>query len=285
MMGFLQGTLNMGKGDSAIERSLRRLTSRKNRYIIPGVLIGLFFLYLIRGCHLTSFDEAHYRIGQSNSWNTLNLMGKEKNFAAFNNALLASIGKQEQILIRAVVTDNPLADLQSGNLQGILTTLEENYSNINFLVFSDTYFSTGPVLLIPAKVPVDGWNEMRKKIIGISIETPHLLNLEENPSIEVKLYQDILVALADLSQRKIDGAIFPLIPAVTYTETFYKDEIKIATLPLTSEGVRLAAKKNKQGEELIKQFNQGLAKLKEEGSFDELLNRWGFINPEKVVEP
>lgn len=275
----------MSIADSPPEQNLRIAVSKKYRYIILGVALGLAFFYLIRSCSLiiNNFSEETYRIGQDSRWRDLNLMGKERNFSAFSNELLINIAQTEHFHVNLTVNFNLMTELEQGNLQGILTTTEPNYLNERQLLFSEPYFLTGPVLIIPSVTPVDGWNEKRKKIIAIPASSPHLLNMEQDPSIQVKLYHDILLALADLNEKRIDGAVFPVLPASTYITTFYKNELKIATLPLTSEGVRLVALNNPTGESLVKSFNSGLSLLKEKGTYQELLERWGLINTDQIA--
>jgi polar amino acid transport system substrate-binding protein len=261
--------------------------SKRKGYIALGCILGLSLFYLLRSCTLDTFMEATYYIGQDSRWQNLNLMGKERNFSAFNNDLLGAIAKQEHIRIHLSATHEAdlIPQLEKGNLQGALTSLQSSYLNENRLIFSDPYFRIGPVLIIPLTAPINGWNEKRKKIIGIQRSTAHsLLNLEQDPSIEIKLYNDFLSALTDLSERRIDGAILSAIPAYIYVSTFFKNELKIATLPLTDEGVRLATLKNERGELLIKHFNEGLAALKQNGTYQKILESWGLIDIEQIVD-
>lgn len=257
---------------------------KRNRYITLIFLLGFVLFYLMKGCHLNTLSDENYYIGQDTRWRSINLMGKERNVSAFSNDLLATIAKLEHIHIQVVITAESelIPDLEKDNLQGILTAAPTNYLNEKFL-FSEPYFPIGHVLIISSTAPVEGWNEKGKKIIGIQAKDHQLLKLAQDPSIQIKVYNDMLTALADLSERRIDGAILPVIPAYTYVTTFYKNDLKIATLPLTDEGIRLVVPKNQKGEFLIKHFNEGLAMLKENKSYYKMLERWGLINIEDIV--
>lgn len=267
------------------EKGHRFFASKKNRYITLSCLLGLSLFFLFGGCGLNRSSKSEYYIGQDSRWRAFNLMGRERNFAAFTNDLLARISRQEKFGVRIIVTPTSelLSDLERGKLQGALILQEPSHLTENRFVFSDPYFLVGPVLILPVKAPIDGgWNEKGRKIVGMLNNSHSLLNLEQDPTIQVKLYDDILKALSDLNERRIDGVILPAIPAYTYVTTFYKNELKIATLPLTDEGVRLVALKNEEGELLIKRFNEGLAKLKENGTYQKILEQWGFINFEQI---
>lgn len=261
----------------AIQKS--PVLAKRYRYIAIGLLLGLCLFYLFRSCTLDSFSQIIY-IGQDPEWHELNLMGKDRNLSAFNKDLLMAIAKQENFHARLVVNSDPVKDLEQEKLQGILTTMKPNYLNENRFLFSEPYFRTGPVLIIPSSVAENKWNEKRKRIVAIQKQSHLISTLEQDPSIQIKFYDDILSALADLSERRIDGAIFPAIPAYTYTHTFYKHELKIATLPLTDDGVRFVTLKNDAGQSLIKKFNDGLQTLKQDGTYQKLIERWGLIHIE-----
>lgn len=287
----------MGSVHLVSEKDKNLFASKKNRYIALGCILGLALFFLFRGCSLSETLEKEYTIGQDSRWRGTNLMGNERNLSAFNNDLLAAIAKQGKFRIRFIVTPTTelLPNLEQGKLQAILTTLQPSYLHENRLIFSDPYFLTGPVLIIPATAPIEGWNEKAKKIVGILPNSPVFLNLEQDPSIQLKLflekdpsiqiqlYDDTLKALSDLSARRIDGALIPAIPAYTYVRTFYKNELKVVTLPLSEEGVRLVALKNEEGELLIKHFNEGLAALKQNGTYKKMLEQWGLIDVEQMA--
>ena len=259
-------------------------SSKKIPYLVLGIILGLSFLFFIRSCSFNNHPDMTFHIGQDSRWATLNLMGKERNLTAFNNELLSSIAKLENFNIRIEITSaaDLISDLEEGTLQGALTSVQPSYLNEENLIFSNPYFHIGPVLIIPSTAPIEGWNDKRKKIIGIPLYSPILTSLEEDSTIQTKIYDDILHALSDLSDHKIDGAIFPAIPAKTYVRTFYRHELKIATLPLTDEAIRLTALKNEKGIMLIELFNKGLAALKKDETYDKFLDRWSLINVEKI---
>lgn len=265
----------------------KRLFQPKNRLRIlgAGFLIVLLIL-LIKSCSTNSQAVTDYYIGQDSQWPGLELMGKERNIMAFNSDLLATIAKTERLRIHLINGSSKelFSQLEQGLLQGVITNLKPDYSNEDRLIFSDPYFLLGPVLIIPSTAPIQGWNEKAKKIIAIPSRTPNILNLVSDPSIQTKFYDDILRALADLSDHNIDGVVFPALPAHVYTKTFYSQELKIATLPLNDDGLRLAALKNDAGKLLIEYFNKGLAELKQKGTYQQLIDQWGLVDIE-AIEP
>lgn len=251
--------------------------TKKKLYIISGILLGLICFFIFRSCSLNHVFEETYTIGENTEWKNLHLNGKVRNLVAFNHELLTTLSEEEDFHLKLIPSSKPLEDLRKGKLDGILTSLPPNSFN-GKLAYSDPYFLSGPILITSSQPKKNGG----QSIIGVPEHSPLLSALEQDPSIEVRIYDDILDALADLREKRIDGAIFPALIAYTYTEAFYDQELKIATSPLTDEGIRLATLNDKKGQAFIKAFNEGLKKLKENGTYREILERWGFIDIENI---
>ena len=76
--------------------------------------------------------------------------------------------------------------------------------------------------------------------------------------------------------HNLDGCLIPILAATSYIRDLYQGQVKIATPPLTDEGLRLVAKHN-TAQELIKKFNDGLEKMHKDGSYHELAHKWGLV--------
>lgn len=263
------------------------LSSGKARLIALAGIFGIFLLFLFfKGCSSEIVTDFEYSIGQDTEWREINLLGKQRNLVAFNQDLLTQIAKTENLRFKMVPVYNHdlISDLEQERVRAILTTLAPGPVYEGQFVFSDPYFLTGPVLVIPSSSSVKEWEEIPKKIIGTEIRSPSIARFEKDPTVQKKFYDEILTALSDLSVYRIDGAIFPAIPAHTYVNTFYKNELKIVTPPLTGDGIRLVAKKNEIGELLVSKFNEGLKAVQESGAYAGMLERWGLVNVDRIQE-
>ncbi|MBA2368488.1 MAG: amino acid ABC transporter substrate-binding protein [Candidatus Protochlamydia sp.] len=264
----------------------------KNKWISSSKLlkgVGIAFVillifFLIRGCSASDAIRNCYIIGQDERWTSIDVMNKERELAAFNIELLTAIAHEEKmrLTLKPTAGNLLLGRLNNRELDGISSNLEPTMMNQLTYLFSEPYFPTGPVLIISAREKLKGWNENADKIVAVQAKSPAILNLEKDPTIHIKLYNNILRALADLDDQKIDGAVFPALPSYVYTNTFYEGKLKVATAPLNNEGLRLIALKDERGKELIESFNEGLQKIRENGVYQDLLTEWGFINFEKI---
>ena len=259
-------------------------SSKKIRFWVA--FAGLVFLLLLgfKACSHHGADIPLYVIGEDINWTNINLMGKERSISAFSSDLMKEIALEEGARFRISLVQNAeiLEKLESQDLDGILTALEPNVIYRNRFIFSEPYFLLGNVLVLPIEAKLSGFNEKAKKIIGVNPTDTSILQLENRSQFELKMYDNILKALSDVEQRRIDGAIFLALPAYIYTRTFYDKKLRVATTPLTNEGLRLMVLKGQKGEELIKLFNEGLATSKKNGKYDQLIKNWGLVNPEKI---
>lgn len=250
---------------------------------VIGVLVGLFIL---RGCLGGKSEDSAYYIGRDARWPALTIMGKERNLTAFSDELVSEIGKIEGIglYISSTASNQWSSLLAKDEVDGMLSTLLPTSQNQAGLIFSEPYLLTGPVLIVPQKSAVHSWNEISQKIIGVTPDSSSLFELEKDSTIRIRLYDNALKALSDLDENRIDGVILPAVIAYTYSRTFYPGRLKIATTPLTQEGVRLITLKNAKGQQLVNHFNNGLAKLKKNGTYEALILNWGLVDPSQLKD-
>lgn len=266
-------------------RKLSHLLSARKRFATIGLIsVILLLAYLFYHHSNAGFDKDEYLIGIDNRWKELQLFEKERSFSAFSQDVLSAIAKEEKIRFRMVNSrSSEMEDkLTEGEFQGIISGIKPTEIKQRTFVFSDPYYALGPVLTVSTSSEIEGWNEMARKIIGIYAFSPTIMELQRDHAMQVKQYDDIKKALEDLNDHKIDGVIFPVLPSLIYTKTFYPGLLKVTTPPLDDEGVHLVALKNRAGETLIKRFNEGLEKIKKNGVYEQLLERWDLINTENI---
>ena len=147
-------------------------------------------------------------------------------------------------------------------------------------LFSDSFYSLGPVLVVNQNSHATSLDEMEGKIIGIKEGSSSVYNVQHFHSILILPYDNMVMALEDLNNDKIDGVIMDVWPAYAYIQSFYKGKLRVVTSPLIKEGLRLATLRQPEYVPLIDGFNEGLKELKKSGEYDDLLKRWGLFNTE-----
>jgi polar amino acid transport system substrate-binding protein len=262
------------------KKILQFIPSSKARYILYALLFG-FLIWLASGLLPGGkMGRETYVIARDSFWQPLNLFGKEKNIRAFSDDLLIEIAQNQKIRISIVegFSGSLLDGLQRGSYDAVLTTMPPTPSNKQEYDFSDPYYLIGPVLIVPEWSTVESLKQLNDKIIGYPAGSSLAFELEQNSTILATQYDNILNALDNLSTGKIDGVIMDAVRGYAYTNGYYKGRLKVATAPLTKEGLRLVTMKDGKAVHLIEHFNEGLKSLRESGKYKELLEKWGLID-------
>lgn len=272
-------------------KKLKKFFSKKNlkkyRYwfLIPLVLLSL--LLMPRGCSSTKMKRKNfYQIGRENTLQ-IELLGRERNVIAFTNDLMATIATENKLRFQWIETNpNHLIDgLDNGEYDFILTTLRPNIVNQEHYDFSEPVFDLGPVLIVREDSEVTSLKEMRNLPIGIPYGLSTNFNAVRSPGVNVYdmtfvYYTNMNRALDDLTHNQIDGVIMNAIPAYAVTQGLYAGKLKVVTTPFNDEGLRIISLKNNSLDSVITQINESINHMRQDGSYNNLINKWNLINPQ-----
>lgn len=268
------------------ENGLSEYSWKKMLAIVFLLIIAIFGF--IHSCsNRMGMGHPVYRIARDGTWSGMQLLEKEKNLSAFAGDLLFAIAKKKDVQFELVQIDpsNLFDGLERGHYDGILTGTFPSAGKSDRYDVSNSFYLIGPVLVVKATSPATSLKDLQGKIIGIQTGSSVVFNVEHYPDILITSYDSPLQALSNLDKNIIDGAILGVVSAHTYTNNLYAGRLRVATKPLTDEGLRLITRNTVRGGELITTFDAGLAELKADGTYDTLLKKWGLINPEAVVSP
>lgn len=141
--------------------------------------------------------------------------------------------------------------------------------------FSEVYLYVGPVLIVSANSPVTALEQMEGKTIAVPSGAPSQLLAVGVPMVVIREYPQISEALEDVAIGKVDGVLVDALQAYAYVRDLYHGVLRVATPPLTNDGLRLVVLRGKH-QKLITAFNAGLKKLIENGTYNALQKKWGL---------
>lgn len=241
------------------------------------LLIGFLLLF---SCS-ERVDKRVYRIGRDTTWHPLDLYGKERSMLAFTNELLVEIAREGGFRIEFVMAAprDALGGLDRGLYDAAISPLTPDVITRKRYFFSDSFYYLGPMLVVRKDSDVDFAQEMAGRVLSIKEGDPLLLRAKDFPNIRVKPYRNVVQALNDLEEDRVDGVIADFFEAYSYTRGLYKGDFKVVPPPLSDEALRLLTLKDSQYEGLIERFNKGLAKVKESGRYADLLAKWELVQP------
>lgn len=225
-----------------------------------------------------------YQIGIDRSWYPLEISGQEKNLLAFSVELLVEVAKEEnlQLSVQNMNWDNILWGLREHKYNGMLSSMRPYTFYLKDYSFSSPYLMTGPVLVVPKDSKIKGIKQLKGQEVGVVRGSSAALILQKVPGIILKGYGTIAQTLDGLSKMEINAAAIEVLIAQNYVRDIYSDSFKIASAPLSDEGIRLITLHG-DAPELVKRFDHGLKRMKKTGAYDKLLEKWGLSPDGKPI--
>lgn len=231
----------------------------------------LMLTLMLWGC-----DSKHevYRVGMDPSWYPLDLAGKTTHVYAFANELLQEIARVEKVSFQRVNQswDNLVYGLKGKDYDAILSSLQPSILNEKTFAFSNLFLQTGAVLIVPKGDDKRSLFEFKGQLLLIPNSPEEIQLMAKHPMVDAQFYTSVSMALDELAASRVGGVLVPLIPAETYVQNIYADHLQIAAPPLMEEGLRMLSLKG--NDPVVKVFNRGLNRLKSNGSYAKLLQKW-----------
>jgi polar amino acid transport system substrate-binding protein len=238
--------------------------------------VAILGLLALIGCHSgSSAKQTAYRIGRDPTWYPVDFDGQETRIAAFSDELTDAIGRAENFDAAFFPLTWELIPvvLRSGRADGVLSALPPLPQYRELYDFSDVYLYIGPVLVVPHQSQANSLEDLKGKIIGVPGGSSAMLLVAKMPGILIRDYMNMGLALEDLARGEIDGVVMPALQAYAYVRDFFSNRLRIATPPLTDAGLRLLVSRGTHPE-LLRAFNEGLKESHEDGTYDQLQEKW-----------
>jgi ABC-type amino acid transport substrate-binding protein len=170
------------------------------------------------------------------------------------------------------------ADLFDASISAMSITTEREKQ----LDFSDPYFDADQALLVESDSKIKALDDLSDATVGVQAGSTGQLkgeDLHDDGQIgEVKPYRTIGEAFQDLRAGKIDGVIYDL-SAAHKKVTENEGEIRYVESIPTGEQYGIAFPKDSP---LVEPVNQALTEIKEDGTYDDLYEKWIGMPPEEI---
>lgn len=183
-------------------------------------------------------------------------------------AIADDLGKE--LVIEDMAFDSIITAVQSGKadigLAG-MTIEEDRLKNVDF---SDTYTTAKQVIIVKKGSDITTVDGLEGKIIGVQLGTTGDIYADDVKDATVERYNKGFEAVQALSQGKIDAVIIDIEPAKVFVSQ--SEDIEILEEEFAVEEYAIAIKKG--NEELQKQINESLDKLKESGELQTIIDKY-----------
>ncbi|MDO5695795.1 MAG: transporter substrate-binding domain-containing protein [Eubacteriales bacterium] len=185
-------------------------------------------------------------------------------------ALAEDMGKK--VDVQAMDFDGVLAAVTTSKVQLGVSGLSITDERKQTMDFTDPIFENSVRIMFKKDKPYETPDALKGKKIGFQVGTTSGDYLkDELPDAEANGYKEYIQAITDLENGKIDAIVMDQIPAERMIAD--KADLQLSKEPLYVDTYAFATKKGENAE-LIKNINAGLKKLKENGKYDEIVNKY-----------
>lgn len=198
----------------------------------------------------------------------------------FEVELVPLIGQAVDVEMKAknIPWETIFAGLANGAYDGIASGVTVTEERKATMAFSQPILNVGQVVIIPTKSEgiINSVNDLKGKKVGVQIGTTGDFALDTY-DVKKKQYDDIGLAIEDMLNNNLDACVCDSLIASDFVlaNENYSKVLTIAGDKFTEEIIAIAVKKNNT--ELLDLINEGLTKIKEDGSFDELKAKWNLL--------
>jgi ABC-type amino acid transport substrate-binding protein len=247
----------------------------KTAFFLPLFLLS----FLLSGC-FGSTEKKSYVVYRNMNGEELNLYGTEKNVQGFTDDLFFEIASREGFRVSFVKVPNKtlLPLLNKKKVDGVITTQLPAHKDEKAFLFSDPFFSFGPVLIVRENDTLENFKSLQSKVVGFGRNYGEDLTTREDLGYIFRPYDQVITAIEELINGRLDAVLMDSIYGHQLESGLYAGKIKIATALFKVTKFRLAVKAGKN-DEFIALFNKGMAGLKQDGTYQTMLTYWSLYEP------
>jgi glutamine transport system substrate-binding protein len=166
-----------------------------------------------------------------------------------------------------------IAGMETGRFEiGIagITITDERKEKIDF---SDPYYDAGLITVVEAdNKEITSMDDLSgKKVATRTGSTSYDYLTEKYPDAEVVPFEGIVEAYMELRSGRIDAVVYDSPNALYYVNEKAEGSLKVVGDIAEAQQYGIAFK---QGSELVSPFNEALEKFKEDGTYDDIYEKW-----------
>lgn len=248
---------------------------KKRLSLIPFIAL-LFSLFVVGKLNVAA-DETTYEIGTDITFAPFEFQNEDKEYVGIDIDLLKAIAKDQgfQVNLRPLGFNTSIQAVQSGQLAGMIAGMNITDERKQSFDFSDPYFESGIQMAVKADDnSIKSYKDLKGKTVAAKVSTESAAFLEKNQKkygYTIKTYDDANGLYCSLKNGTVQ-AIFDDYPVIGYAMTKGED-LKLVGEPEKGSSYGFAVKKGKN-QELLNKFNDGLKKLKENGEYQTIIDRY-----------
>ncbi|GAB2678487.1 basic amino acid ABC transporter substrate-binding protein [Thalassiella azotivora] len=186
--------------------------------------------------------------------------------------IAADLGVEQEIIdtpFEGIQTGEDLNTLKCDIAAAGMTITDVREENLDF---SDPYFDATQALLVPAGSDVDSLEDLSGGTLGVQLSTTGEIYAQENAPDDVQLvqFEDLALLQTAVQTGQVDAAIND--NGVLLDFAADNDDVEVTAEFDTGEQYGLGVRTG--NEALLEQVNATLERIRDDGTYDEIYERW-----------
>ena len=199
----------------------------------------------------------------------------QKDYQGFDMDLIRAIGKEmgREVEIQNLGFDGLIPALQGGNIDVAISGMTINDERKQNVLFSDPYYESGLTMIVREdNTDIKTFQDLKGHKVAVQIGTTSAAEVHKLEGVDVKELNTPPDCFMELKAQGVDAVVNDR-PVNDYYIT-KSGAVGVKALPekLTAEDYGIAIAKN--NEDLQKEINAALKKLKDNGEYDKIYKKW-----------
>lgn len=241
-------------------------------------LAAVMMLACFAACGNSSEDKV-YTIVSDNAFAPFESYDAEtKTYVGIDMDIFAAIAEDQGIeyVMYNVGFDPALGQVQAGQADGVIAGMTIRPDRAEVFDFSDGYFEDGQIMTVAANSDIDSLEDLNGKVVATKAGTMGLEFAEANK--ETYGFTTMMFeGSAEMYQAVMQGTCVACFEDYTVAGEAIKAgmDLKLVGEVINPAPYGFAVKKGENAE-LLEMFNKGLANIKANGKYDEIMAKYGM---------
>jgi polar amino acid transport system substrate-binding protein len=246
----------------------------KKRFSLFCLLFAAFFIGFLG--KQPQAQAKTYTIGTDVTFPPFVYANSQNKYVGIDMELIRTIAKEEgfKIKIKPVGFNAAVQGVSSGQFDGIISGMTITKEREKSFTFSTPYYESGIVMAVAPKSSIKSLKDLKGKRVAVKTGTEganYANSIKDKYGFKTVTFDDSDNMYNDVKTGN-SAACFDDSAVLNYGVRTGLG-LKIVTKPADIGKYGFAVKKG-QNQELMKMFNQGLAKLKQNGKYDQIIKKY-----------
>ncbi len=205
---------------------------------------------------------------------------KDGQYVGFDMDLIRAIGEAEgfDVQIQTMGFDSLIPGVQAGTVDCIVSSITITEDRAKVVDFSNPYFTAGLIIAVAKdNTTINSLADLKGKKLAAEVGTTGLAASKQiqaqDPKTSVKVFDSVGEAFMELEKGGADAVINDMPITSYYIDTTGKDKVKmVGEVFQATDNYGIGVKKGNTA--LLNKINDGLAKVKASGKYDEIYKKW-----------